>query len=82
MKKYYTTTPNPLNHYYLILFKITVMDLLTMMYATQQIAQAYDKTLNIALEQWNNYLEISQRELFREFTEGYLSGRGVRFFFR
>ena len=53
------------------------MNLLTMMYTTQQIAQAFGKPLELALEQWNNYLEIAQMELFKEFADGYATGNGA-----
>lgn len=69
--------PNPLVIYSLILFKIPPMNLLTMMYTTQQIAQAFGKPVELSLEQWNNYLDIAQMEIFKEFADGYVAGNGA-----
>lgn len=53
------------------------MNLLTMMYTVQQVAQALGRTLEMTIEQYNNYLDLAQKELFREFADGYLQGNGT-----
>jgi len=49
---------------------------LEVLYTVQHIAQVFGKNLEMALEQFNNLLNISQQELFKEFASGYLAGKG------
>jgi len=50
---------------------------LEVLYTVQHIAQVFGKNLEMSLEQFNNLLNLSQQELFREFVGGYASGNGA-----
>ena len=51
---------------------------LEILYTIQHIAQLLTKPLEMSLEQFNNLLQVSQDDVFKEFADGYSQGNGLQ----